>query len=106
MWRLLEYLLLAGIVLLAITEFFYPLLSGKPFFGSFRKKKMRDIDPAETGTLNQKVNQAKAKVQQVKKVQDEVDQHYKSAEQLKEESDQLLNKPPKKETGSNDYSNN
>ena len=91
MWRLLEYIVLAAIVLLAVTEFFYPLIAGKPFFGSFRKRgAQKSVDASP---LNEKVRKAKEKVEEVKNVQDEVDQNYKSAEELKEESDNLLKRP-------------
>lgn len=92
MWRLIEYLAVAGIILLAITEFFYPLIAGKPFFGSFRKNTKNQNNVASESPLNEKVNKAKEKVEEIRAVQNEVNEHYKSAEQLKEEADQLLNK--------------
>ncbi len=94
MWRLLEYLFIAAIVLLAITEFFYPLLAGKPLFGSFRKKTQEAPQPApkKDDSLDEKIDKAKEKVEEIKSVQKEVDKHFKSAEQLKEEADKLLQK--------------
>jgi dsDNA-specific endonuclease/ATPase MutS2 len=94
MWRLLEYLLIAAIVLMAITEFFYPLLAGKPLFGSFRKKTNEAPKslPNKDDNLDEKIDKAKEKVEEIKSVQKEVDKHYKSAEQLKEEADKLLHK--------------
>ena len=96
MWRLLEFIALAALVLISITEFFYPLLAGKPFFGSFRRLKGSEEKPVTEGPLHKKVNEAKQKVEEIKDVQKEVDKHYKSAEQLKEESDQLLSKTKEK----------
>lgn len=37
MWSLLEILVAGIIVLISITEFFLPIILGKPLFGSFRK---------------------------------------------------------------------
>jgi hypothetical protein len=97
MWRLLEIIALAAVVLISITEFFYPLIAGKPFFGSFRKRKKEEERTTSGDTLDEKINQAREKVEEIKNVQDEVDRHYKTAEQLKEEADQLLNKNKKKD---------
>jgi membrane-associated HD superfamily phosphohydrolase len=94
MWRLLEIIALAAVVLVSVTEFFYPLLTGKPFFGSFRKTKKTTAAGNNT-SLDDKLNTAKAKVEEIKNVQNEVDDNYKTAEQLKEESDKLLNNPKK-----------
>ncbi|HEV8514078.1 MAG TPA: hypothetical protein VGQ59_12415 [Cyclobacteriaceae bacterium] len=86
MWTLLEFVVLAAVVLFSITEFFYPLLVGKPLFNSFRKK------TPQPSTLEDELSRAKQKVAEAKKVQNKVDEHLKSAEQLKEESDKLFNK--------------
>lgn len=95
MWRVFEFVLIAVIVLVAITEFFYPLIAGKPFFSSFKK----NAEPApplpkpkEEDTLNEKIDAARKKVEEIKATQNEVNSHYKSAEQLKDESDSLFNK--------------
>lgn len=85
MWRLLELLLLGGIILLSITEFFYPILTGNPLFGSFRKSKS-----AEPGSIDEKLTKAKEKVNEVKKVQTEVNDQVKDVLTKKEESDNLL----------------
>ena len=37
MWPILEIIFLAAIALISITEFFIPIITGKPLFGSFRK---------------------------------------------------------------------
>ena len=89
MWVILEFIFMAFIVLFFITEFFYPLLAGKPLFGSFRKKVVEEQIQNDT-SLESKVSKAKEKIKEVKDIQDEVNQHYKSAEQLKEEADNLL----------------
>ncbi len=90
MWVILEFIVLAFIVLLSITEFFYPLIVGKPLFGSFRKKVDVEQKPVDS-SLESKVSMAKEKVREVKDIQEEVNKHFKSAEQLKEEADNLLN---------------
>ena len=85
MWAIIEFVVLAAIVLFSITEFFYPLIAGKPLFNSFRKK------PAEKPlTLEDELSRAKEKIAEVKNIQAEVDKKFKSAEQLKEESDNLF----------------
>jgi membrane-associated HD superfamily phosphohydrolase len=90
MWQILEYAVLGFIVLLFITEIFYPLIAGKPFFGSFRKNAPIVQKPVDS-SLEAKLADAKRKVEEVKNVQNEVNQHFKSAEQLKDEADNLLN---------------
>jgi hypothetical protein len=91
MWVILEFIFLAFIVLLTITEFFYPLLAGKPLFGSFRKKAAVVEQKQDDVSLEAKVFKAKGKVSEVKDIQNEVNEHFKSAEQLKAEADNLLN---------------
>lgn len=90
MWTILEFCLLAAIVLISITEFFYPLLVGKPLFGSFRKRAVVE-EPTNEPSLEEQIAQAKEKVKEVKNVQEEVNKKFKSAEQLKAEADDLLN---------------
>jgi len=91
MWVVLEFIFLAFIVLLSVTEFFYPLLAGKPLFGSFRKKVAVAEQNQDDTSLKSKVFKAKEKVNDVKDIQNEVNEHFKSAEQLKAEADNLLN---------------
>jgi len=88
MWRLLEYILAATIILFAFTEFFYPLFRGRPLFGSFRKS--AKVTANTEAELHRKVDEAREKVRDVKDVQQEVNRNYKSAEELKEEADRLL----------------
>jgi hypothetical protein len=98
MWTILELILALSITLVAITEFFYPLIAGKPLFGSFRKssKPLQETKTENTssnaaeGKLDEKISKARKKVEEVKTVQNEVTEFYKSAEQLKNESDNLL----------------
>jgi hypothetical protein len=99
MWRLLEFLIPAFIILVFMTEFVIPILTGRPLFGSFRKKKImphvnndeneKPVDPTE---LEKDLASAKAKIQEVKQVQKKVTKHYKSAKDLKDDSDSLLKK--------------
>ncbi len=92
MWMILEFIVLAFIVLLSITELFYPLAMGKPLFPSFRnKEEVVNVKESVDAPLEEKLSQAKKKVREVKEIQDEVNKHFKSAEQLKDEADSLLN---------------
>jgi len=93
MWGIVEFVVFGLIGLLSLTEFFIPLLLNKPFFGSFRKHKpvVKEEKPVVDATdLKGKMASAKEKVAEVKKVQDEIADFHKSAEQLKNESDDLL----------------
>jgi hypothetical protein len=90
MWRILEFIVLAAIVLISITEFFYPLLMRKPLFGSFRKLQPSENNPLKDDKLEDKISSAKKKVEEVKSVQNEVEEHFKLAEDLKNEADDLL----------------
>ncbi len=38
MWRVVELIVIIAFVLIFITEFFIPILTDKPLFGSFRKQ--------------------------------------------------------------------
>jgi len=89
MWPLIEYIAILAIVLFSITDFFYPLLTGRPLFGSFRKTE-KTMEKVEEKNLEAKINEAREKVQEVKAVQGEVTENYKTAEQLKDEADNLL----------------
>ena len=94
MWEILEIIVLAAIGLIAVTEFFIPIILNKPLFGSFRKVKIPDAsttkgDPSHP-PLKEKISQAKEKVEEVKEVQGEVTENFKSAKELKKESDDLL----------------
>ncbi|MEO8589870.1 MAG: hypothetical protein ABI432_10905 [Flavobacteriales bacterium] len=86
MWSVLELVLLAAIILMAITEFFYPLAMGKPLFGSFRKKA-----PRRTTTLDDEIVDARRKVDEVKDVQRKAEERLRDAEQRKNTADDLLN---------------
>ena len=91
MWALLELILVLAIVLVFITEFFLPIIMGKPLFGSFKKKEEIYVaNPEEISSFDEKMSMAKEKVKEVKNIQNEVNERFKTAEQLKEESDNLL----------------
>jgi hypothetical protein len=87
MWTVIELVVLAAIALMSVTEFFIPILTGKPIFGSFREKELPD---EEDPMLKNKISSAKEKIQEVKDVQKEVNTHFESARQLKGEADNLL----------------
>jgi hypothetical protein len=86
MWFVLELVLLAGIVLLSITEFFWPLLAGKPLFGSFRKK----LPARRSGSLDEELEDARRKAEDVKRVQRKAEDDLRKAWDRKDEADDLL----------------
>ncbi len=95
MWAVLEICVLAAIVLIFITEFFIPVLYNKPLFGSFRKVKPPEEEkPVAGDSLPEKIEKAKQKVDEVKEVVEDVQEqarkNYNSAEELKNETDNLL----------------
>lgn len=87
MWAIIEVLVLIALVLVFITEFFWPLLNGKPLFGSFRRTK-KDF------SLEEKIKVTKQKVagisNEVNEIKSEADSNLKTAEELKKETDNLL----------------
>ncbi len=87
MWIVLEMLVLAGVALFAITEFFYPLLVGKPLFGSFRRKA---VSPASNVPLDEEIEAARRKAEEVKDVQRKADEALREAAQRKDAADDLL----------------
>lgn len=93
MLRLLEIFGVGLIIIIICTDIIYPILTNKPLFGSFRKtppiipEVEKEIDPS---TLDGKIEVAKVKVGEVKDIQSEVSAHFKTAEQLKKDSDNLL----------------
>ena len=94
--RLIETLVVVFLLVLIGTEFFYPLLTNKKLFPSFRKNdcgnKDKDVKekPADAGELGKKIEDAKEKVKQVKDTQEEVREYYENAQSMKTESDGLL----------------
>lgn len=85
MWFILEIVAIAAVALLAITEFFYPLLAGKPLFGSFRRK-----SPPQPSTLDDEIAQARRKAAEVKDVQRKAEDQLRDAEERKNTADDLL----------------
>lgn len=86
MWIVLEIVVLAAVALLAITEFFYPLLAGKPLFGSFRRKAAASTNVP----LDEELAAAKRKAEEVKDVQRKADEALRKAAQRKDAADDLL----------------
>ncbi|HRH38228.1 MAG TPA: hypothetical protein PK760_07780 [Flavobacteriales bacterium] len=82
---MLEIVAASALVLFAITEFFYPLLAGKPLFGSFRKKPVKT-----TTTLDDELAEARRKVDEVKEVQRKADEALRRAEAKKNAADDLM----------------
>jgi len=90
MWKLIEFLAAGALILVAFTEFFYPVFTGKPIFGSFRRKAKSNTPDEPVDTMEKKLDEAREKINDVKSVQNEVEKNYKAAEQLKKESDNLM----------------
>lgn len=90
MWAIIEIIASLAIVLIFITEFFWPLITGKPIFGSFRKNSSASKPAEEEMSMEDKLAKAKAKAQEIKKIQTEIDEKLKTAEQMKSEADDLL----------------
>lgn len=85
MWMILQVVVLAGIVLLAITEFFWPLIAGRPIFGSFRKK-----DDKASASLDDEIADARRKASEVKDIQRKAEDDLRKAWDRKDEADDLL----------------
>jgi hypothetical protein len=90
MWTILEILFTLAIILVFITEFLWPILTGKPIFNSFRRTKEKSQKKKDTISLEEKVSIAKAKAEEIKTIQNEINENFKTAEQLKGEADDLL----------------
>lgn len=90
MWTILEILFTLAIILVFITEFLWPVLTGKPIFGSFRRSKKKAQNRKDNISLEEKVSIAKAKAEEIKTLQNEINENLKTAEQLKGEADDLL----------------
>ena len=92
-FRILELGFIGILAILIFTQVILPIFTNERFFDLFRKSKPKEIPvvekPAE-GSLDDKLEKAKEKVVEVKQVQSEVAEHFKSAQQQKEESDNLL----------------
>jgi hypothetical protein len=54
MWSFVQLTIVIVAIIVSITEFFYPLIAGKPFFGSFRKIKRKDKE--ETNEFKKESN--------------------------------------------------
>jgi hypothetical protein len=80
-----EVLLVALFALFMFTDFFIPLLRGKKLFPSFRKAEVK-LEPK----LDEKVAEAKAKIEEVKKVVEEANAEFNKAKDLKASADNIL----------------
>ena len=78
----LELIFISLVLLMAILEFFIPLIQNKPLFPSFRSTEIQGIED--------KIDTAKKKVSEVKEVQKEVDEKVKEIQKIKDDSDGLL----------------
>jgi hypothetical protein len=91
MWRVIEFSMIAIIVLIFITEIFIPVMIDKPLFRSFRKVKDDDNNNNSPDDLSQKISKAKKKVKDVKATQEEVNEYFNNAQQIKDKADKLFN---------------
>jgi len=90
MYRLVELIFLAAVVLFAITDVFVPLVTDSKLFPTFRRKKVVDVPKPDNSTLEAKIDVAKAKVAEVKEVQKEVQKEFEKTKDLKDKSDNLM----------------
>jgi hypothetical protein len=86
MWVVVEFVVLAAIILVAITEFFWPLIAGRPLFGTFRKKRPVAAPPS----IEEELEIARRKAAEVKDVKRKVDDDLQKAWNRKDEADDLL----------------
>jgi len=86
MWFVLEWVVIVAIVLLSITEFFWPLIKGAPLFGSFRKKGA----PSSADSSEDEMAEARRKAEEVKQVQRKAEDDLRKAWDRKDEADDLL----------------
>jgi hypothetical protein len=86
MWVVVEFVVLAAIILVAITEFFWPLMAGRPLFGTFRKKRPAPTPP----TIEEELEIARRKAAEVRNVQRKTEEELRKAWDRKDEADDLL----------------
>lgn len=93
MWKVitLEFILPVSLILLFIFEIVIPIITDKPLFVDFRRKKKK-IDES-TGDLSTKIKSTKEKFAGVKeeagKIKEEVEGEVKKVTDLKKEADDL-----------------
>ncbi len=85
MWAIFEFLVLPAIVLISITEFFYPLIAGKPLLNSFRKKKKE-----QSVSYEGELPKAERKIAEEESTHDNINADSKSSGQLNEEAEHSL----------------
>ena len=61
MWVIIELVFILAIILVSITEFFYPILAGKPLFGSFRKSTSAKNKKKDKDSMNDEDKKIKHK---------------------------------------------
>ncbi len=92
MWKVLQQALPWLLALFIITQVILPTLLDTPMFWMFKRKAKKVDKPvteleAELESTKEVVAEAKEKV---KETREKVDAHFKSAEELKNDSDNLL----------------
>ena len=95
MWRIIQELLPAVLIILFITQIVIPILFNGKMFWLFRPEKKKIETPkAEPSTLVDEIQATKAYVDEAKakasEVKEKVEGNLKSAEDLKKEADKLI----------------
>lgn len=95
MWRIIQELLPAVLIILFITQIVIPILFNGTMFWLFKsEKKKNNTSKADPSTLVDEINATKAYVDDAKakvsEVKEKVEGNLKSAEDLKKEADKLI----------------
>jgi len=96
MWKILQTLLPWLLIILIFSQYIIPLIFNQEKWWLFKssKKNTKDLENSKETTLTKEVEETKIVVNEVKekvtKVKDKVDQNFKSAEDLKKETDNLI----------------
>lgn len=97
MWKIIQELLPWFLVILIFSQYVIPVIIDQETWWLFklhRKKNVKAQSSTEDKTLNEEVDQTKNLVkdtkQKVQKVKKKVDDNFKSAKDLKDETDNLI----------------
>jgi len=96
MWKILQQALPWLLIILIFSQYVIPLIFNQQTWWLFKsnKKSVKEPENSESTPLTKEVEETKIIVNEVKekvsKVKDKVDQNYKSAEDLKKETDNLI----------------
>lgn len=94
MWKVIQDLLPAVLIILVITQYIIPILLGTKTWWLFRPSSIKEELKKEETALNDEIESVKTTVGEIKTkisvIKEKVDEKLKSAEDLKKESDNLL----------------